>query len=572
MGIFIDFIKRLRNNRFIRIFTIILSAVIWGLGQYPQLYFIRFFGLILFIYEIDNSKRYKIKALIFGTIAYSVNFYWLLITFYQSGKMHMLLALSVFTALCIYYGLQYLITGILYKVIKNRFQKLSILIFPLIFVMIDFVYIKIFNHQIADSLIGNIYLIQFIDITGITGLSLLIIYFNTGLYLITKDIFAKRFNPIRLLLLAPLVPVIVYGVFRYNTIADFQKNLPVSRVAMIQGNISGKQKLDENFFETSISRYNDLTKTAVARHNPELIVWPESIFNRSYDGNPQFIKDVIKDDRDYSRLNDLNDHERTTRSSYPYLIMGIVIWKEIEDITNSALLIKNRRVITQYDKQKLVPFGEFVPFEKFLPFLRALTPFHYNTRPGNTPAIFSINEIKAAISICYEDIFPSLIRKHNIEGSNLMINITNDSWYGKGLGPLHHSILGRLRAIENRRSFYRCTATGFSTASDLTGRIINQGEVWKEQIIYSELPIYDGRTFYSYTGDIIPFTTIVIAIFLIIYSIVYSTFLIRHRRRSLIINGYYRTPAMQIRKHLTAKIRDNKFNYKPIQIKRRWFR
>ncbi len=512
---------------------VIISGIIWGLGQYPSFYFLRFFAFIPFLFLLNRDKINYFYLLIFGTVAYIINFYWLYITFYESGKIHSAISILIIIALCVYYGIQYLLNGILYRIVKIKIGKLAIFIQPLIFFTIDFLYLKIFNHQISDSLIGNQYLIQFIDLTGMTGLTLIIFYFNVGLYLVINDaITIRTFKPVRLILLLPLIPVILYGVYRIDSLERIQRQLPVSRVVMIQGNISGKQKLDENFFEINLNRYNDMTKKAIVKFNPDLIVWPESIFNRAFTGDSNFIKELIQDDGDFTKLEDISPADRNQKHKYPHLIMGIVIWGQDNIINNSALLIRNRRIVNRYDKQKLVPFGEFVPFEKQMPFLRKLSPFSNSTSVGKTSAIFNINQIKAAISICYEDIFPDLIRKHNIEGSNLMINLTNDSWYGKNMGPLHHSILGRLRAIENRRSFYRCTATGLTTASDLTGKIISSAKVWSEEIVFAELPLYSERTLYSYTGDLFAYLTIAIAILFILYSL--STGLVLSYRLRLI--------------------------------------
>ena len=142
-------------------------------------------------------------------------------------------------------------------------------------------------------------------------------------------------------------------------------------------------------------------------------------------------------------------------------------------------------------------------------------------RPGYTSSVFHINnDVKASMSICFEDIFPDEIRKQINEESNLMINITNDSWYGKGLGPLHHSILARLRAIENRRSFYRCTPTGLTTATDLTGKIIAKGKIWEPDIVTAKLPLYEGKPVYSYIGESLSYLSIIITVLLILAVII----------------------------------------------------
>ena len=454
------------NNNFIKgliyyIFLFICS-VLWGMGQYPVFFYLRFFCLIPFLYILFYRKHYLVETLIFGWIAYLINFYWLYITIHESGKLSLFFALGVPALLCFYYGLQYPIIAFLTKKITG-FKKCLIYFFPVIFAAVDFLFPKLFRHTIGDSQINFFYFVQLIDVTGMTGLILIIMSINVGLYLLIKKIFDKsKIKASDFIFILPLILVLIYGTFRINYLESIKTKLPTPYASMIQGNISGKQKLDEKYFELNIKNYNDLTMQAVEKYKPDFLIWPESVFNRAYNGKEDSLKRFIL-------------------HKYPPLILGVSLWETYKDnsfrISNSAYLVKDQKTFERYDKQKLLAFGEYVPFEKKLPFLRYLTPFNYNMTPGTTSSIIRIGDnVKASMSICFEDIFPDDIRKKVNEGSNLMINITNDSWYGEGLGPLHHSVLARLRSIENRRSFYRCTPTGLTTANDFTGRILAQGQ------------------------------------------------------------------------------------------------
>ena len=488
---------------------LIFFSILWGIGQYPKFFFIRFFGLIPFIYIILYRKHYLVETLIFGWIAYILNFYWLYFTFRESGKLPVYISLPIILSLCLYYGLQYPIIAFIFKKL-HKFNKYLIYSFPLIFLSIDFLYPKLFKHSIGDSQIGFFYFIQVIDIAGMSLVILIIMLTNIGLYQLINKIFTKtKIKIINLLFILPLLIAIIYGIFRSNYFEKKQKTLKATFAAMIQGNITGKQKMDASYFKINIDRYNQLTDLAAKKYSPDFIIWPESIFNRAYSRTPGSLNNFIY-------------------SNYPPLIIGVTTWETKQDksfdITNSALFIKNRREVAKYDKKHLLIFGEYIPFEKTLPFLRKLTPLKYSLRPGNTSSIFQINnDVRASMSICFEDIFPDKIRKQVNEGSNLMINITNDSWYGKGLGPLHHSILARLRAIENRRSFYRCTPTGLTTASDLTGKVVAKGKIWEPDIVTAKLPLYEGRTIYSYIGESLSYLSVLITVLLILFLIIFKS-------------------------------------------------
>ncbi len=481
-------------------FAFVLLAIIWGLGQYPDFFYIRFFGFIPFLFIIFYRKHYLIETLLFGWIAYIINFYWLYITFRESGKLPIIFALLIPLALCLYYALQYLLISFIYKKIY-KFNKCLLYSFPIIFVSIDFLFPKLFTHSIADSQIGFTYFVQLIDITGMTGLILIIMYINLGLFQLINKLFSKtKIKIFDFIFILPLILALAYGFLRLDYLEKKEKTLKTSYASMIQGNITGKQKMDPKYFNINVNRYNNLTKQAVQDNSPDFIIWPESVFTRAYDGTSESLRQLIHDD-------------------YPSLILGITFWKN-RNITNSCFLIKNRKQIKRYDKNHLLAFGEYLPMEKTFPFLKKLTPLNYSMKKGSTQSIFHIKKnVKACISICFEDIFPDEMRKKVNEGCNLMINITNDSWYGKGLGPVHHSILARLRGIENRRSFFRCTATGLTTASDYTGKIIAKGNMWQEQIISARLPLYERRSLYSYIGETFSYLCVILVLIIILIII-----------------------------------------------------
>ena len=97
--------------------------------------------------------------------------------------------------------------------------------------------------------------------------------------------------------------------------------------------------------------------------------------------------------------------------------------------------------------------------------------------------------------------------------------MTNDSWFGTGLGPIHHSILGRLRAIENRRSFFRCTATGYTSASDPTGRIVADIPIDQADFLTATLPLYETTTIYSIIGELLTYICDVFVLVMILFMI-----------------------------------------------------
>ncbi|HPO50530.1 MAG TPA: hypothetical protein PLO89_09420, partial [Spirochaetota bacterium] len=152
--------KKISSNNFFYYPLLVLCGALWGVGQYPDFFFIRFFGLIPFLFIIFKRKHYILESLIFGTLAYILNFYWLFITFFESGKLPIPLAIIIIFFLCAYYGLQYPLISSLFKKIYKFNKKVLFYAFPIVFVTVDFLFPKLFRHTIGDSQIGFFPFIQ----------------------------------------------------------------------------------------------------------------------------------------------------------------------------------------------------------------------------------------------------------------------------------------------------------------------------------------------------------------------------------------------------------------------------
>src|SRR5262249_350016 len=141
-----------------------------------------------------------------------------------------------------------------------------------------------------------------------------------------------------------------------------------------------------------------------------------------------------------------------------------------EDPTNSAgLLNPQGDQVSRYDKIHLVPFGEYVPLKRLLFFAESLTRQVGDFASGTNYTISSMNGHKIATAICYESIFPDLVRQFVKNGSELMVVITNDGWFGQSSAPYQHLRMGVLRSVENRRWMVRTANTGISAIIDPYG-------------------------------------------------------------------------------------------------------
>ena len=304
-------------------------------------------------------------------------------------------------------------------------------------------------------------LIQLADVTGCWGISFLIVFVNaalsTGAGLVRHAHRRRSAWPEGLVSLGAVVACLIvavgYGRWRLQHLPAG----PPLRIAIVQGNIPQQQKWDPGRAESILQRYEQLTREA-ARTQPQLIAWPET----SAPGS------VGLDESMTSRLVAL---ARAVR--IPLLIGTPLERSEGDQIrwTNSAVLMDARGTLVQrYDKLHLVPYGEFLPFERLAPWLRQWLPPMGDFVPGTEAIVFPVGgKPTFGVLICFEDVFPDLARRFVRHGARLLINITNDAWFGPTAAAYQHAQASTFRAVELRVPVIRAANTGWSGCIDATG-------------------------------------------------------------------------------------------------------
>src|SRR5208283_4030740 len=293
-----------------------------------------------------------------------------------------------------------------------------------------------------------------------------------------------------------------YGEYRLHQHRDG----PVVKAAVIQGNIEQDKKWDPSYQQEVINVFKELSFSA-AREKPELIVWPETSV-------PFF----FRTDKDLSA--GIISFQRQLNS---YLLFGSVLAKDRNErpkasatsYTNSALLLDKNGTITYiYDKIHLVPFGEFMPLRGLLSFVD-LTGEIGGFVPGEsyTKAVTPFGSFGTLI--CYEIIFPGLVRKFYTNGGDFIVAITNDAWFGKTAGPYQHFSMAVFRAIENRKPVIRAANTGISGVIDSAGRILSKTDLFNRTVLITDIKTDRSLTIYTKYGDILSYLCIVFSLLLL---------------------------------------------------------
>lgn len=348
-------------------------------------------------------------------------------------------------------------------------------------------------------------LIQFAEVTGVYGLSALVIFVNLVFFRLVQVKEAGRGRP---LLIAGLLLVSLtgWGAWRRSQLAALPPTHHL-RVGLIQGNIEQDKKWDKEFQEETLSRYERLSR-AVAANGADLIVWPETAV-------PFFFQSDIHYQQ---RLLDLIRELRV-----PFLF-GAVGWKpkSINDVTlfNRAYLVSaSGDVLGSYDKIKLAPFGEYIPFHSsFLFFLDKLVEGIGDFAAGTEATVLALPSEKFGVLICFEGIFPDLARRFVANGAHLLVNITNDAWFGRSSAPYQHLVMEAMRAVENRVPLVRAANTGFSAVITPDGQIRAHTALYETTFLLEDLAWPDVVSFYTRYGDVFVYACALAAIGMLGYG------------------------------------------------------
>lgn len=331
----------------------------------------------------------------------------------------------------------------------------------------------------------NLSVIQIASITGVYGVSFLLVLANTAVALACLHF---RSGGRRALL-----PIFGVGLFLIGVVV-FGKGQMVSaetprrevRVSVVQGNIEQDVKWDPEFRERTIDIYRRLTLKGA--EGSDLIVWPESaipFFFREGGALSRQILDLARAVQSYLLV---GSPDRVSESGTQYY--------------NTAFLVSPEgKVIQKYDKMHLVPFGEYVPLKSVLFFVHKMATGIGDFSPGQAFTVFDIPQGRFGVLICFEAIFPDQVRRYVLEGANFLVNITNDAWFGESAAPYQHLSMATLRAVENRVYLVRAANTGISALVTPTGEILKPSDLFVETVFSGTVSSGSEGGFYTRYGD-----------------------------------------------------------------------
>jgi apolipoprotein N-acyltransferase len=268
-------------------------------------------------------------------------------------------------------------------------------------------------------------------------------------------------------------------------------------VAIVQGNIDQAVKWDKAARAATLDIYAGLTRQVAP--GSRLVVWPEAAVPAYLSYEPGVIEWL-------TRL--------AGEVGTPLLVGAPDARQEgaATHVLNSAFLVRAEGLQTRYDKIHLVPFGEYVPLRGLLFFVEAIAAEIGDFTPGRDRVVFPLAGAPFGTVICYEVIFPDLFRGFVRDGARLMVNITNDAWFGESSGPLQHLAMVPLRAVENGVAVVRAANTGVSALVGPDGRIGPVLALAHRGALRVEAPLAGGPTFYTRVGDLFAYGCAAVAL------------------------------------------------------------
>jgi apolipoprotein N-acyltransferase len=495
---------------------ILLAVASGGLTalSFPKIYliFLGWISLIPLLYIISKKtpKQSFLLGLAAGFSYYAILIYWIPFVPAHYGGLPMGASLLIYIILVLVMALFWAFFCLIWTRIYKSFPKLAFLLTPFLWISFEYI-LAHFLTGFPWGLLGssqylNLYFIQLASITGVYGLSFVLVLFQSlFLYSMRYREKAPFFIGLTLVLL-----IHFGGFLSMKKSPETEKSFTA---AVIQGNVSSDmywQSASTREIWNYFTRHLELSRQAYEKGS-RLIVWPEFSVPICFS---------CSEDIQLAFKGKLYQFVQGTRST---LLLGTIEKAGTHgniQYYNTAICLSPDLSMSLYYKMHLVPFGEYTPYKKIFFFLEKMTAAIGDISPGTQYSLHQFENTKFGSPICYEIIFPDLVRKFVKKGASFLVTITNDGWYEKSAAPYQHFSIAVLRAVENRRYLLRAATTGISGIIDPFGRIVSKSELMTQTYLTGKVTPSQKLTFYAKFGDILPRASLTLAVIFLILALV----------------------------------------------------
>jgi apolipoprotein N-acyltransferase len=362
-------------------------------------------------------------------------------------------------------------------------------------------------------------LIQIASITGVYGVSFLVVWTSLSLFAAAMTILRRPtarsvWVPDIILPAMTVLVLFVAGFHKLNRPepqVDEAANRPAAlRVTFIQPSIPQTLIWDESAGDQRFAELLGLSAEAMT-NKTDLLIWPEAAVPNLF-GFKEMHGPILEFAKRHHVWMIIGADDAEPKP-------GSETLKDADFFNSSFLISPEGGVVATYRKRGLVIFGEYVPLVRWLPFMKYLTPVQGGFTPGKKPVPFYLSDlrVKTSVLICFEDTFPHLARESVDEDTDFLVNITNNGWFGESAAQWQHGTTAIFRAVENGVPLLRCSNNGLTCWVDQFGRIRQmfkdaKGTIYGEGIMTAQIPLSatraHGRTFYNARGDVFGWTCV----------------------------------------------------------------
>ncbi len=451
--------------------------------------FIGFVSLIPFFKALDDGAGIK-ESLIYGSFTYFLIMHWLVKSISRYGGIPWIASASMVVLLSLYNGLYIAAFSFLYR----RLPKNALLLSSC-FLTLEYVRANLLTGLPWGSLGLNlerpIQMMQIASIFGLKGCTFAVALVNILLY---KSI--KEERPRNLVISGILIlSLFLFGSVRLKSKKNGENCPKILNVALCQPNVDQGVKWDLKYIKSTLSNLEEL---ALKGAGSDLVVFPETSVPGFLSQDQRLKKFILP----------------LSRRVKAFIGTG-ALHREKGKMYNSFFLISPKHgIVGRYDKTHLVPFGEFTPlFERFSALRKISLGGNYS--PGKNLKLFRVGRAKIGVLICFESIFEDISRKYVKMGADVILNITNDGWFGRSPGPYQHFSYSRFRAVENGVYYLRCASTGISAVISPYGEVLEKLPLETKGIIKFSVPDSKIKTFYTSHGYLFPKVVSIVSLVLL---------------------------------------------------------
>jgi len=443
-----------------------------------------------------------------GVIWYGGTCYWVYHSMHAYGRLSAPVSAGILVLFCLYLGLYHGLFGFLVALAARRRAAgigRALLLAPFLWVAVELARARITGFPwdlLGTAQVNNIPLTRLATVTGVYGLSFEIALINTAF---AAAFLVPRSKRVTLFLAA----VGTAGMLQAGVFVNPRPAVSDHIAVLVQENIPILDASDwtPDFFQKTIVSLSTISVSGAldaqrTQGIPGLVVWPESPAP-FFATDPNFHRDV----------------SAVAKAANAYIVAGSLGMKYVGDpkrppeLYNSAALIgPNGDWVSRYDKVHLVPFGEYVPYKSLFVFAEKLTREVGDFTPGTDRRVLDLGAYRIGAFICYESVFPDEIREFAARGAQVLVNISNDGWFGASGAPSQHLNMARMRAIENRRWLLRATNTGITASIDPYGRVVARAPANERVEVQAPYALISSTTFYTRHGDWFAWLCVIISI------------------------------------------------------------